>query len=254
MTPQELSIRDLATQIEVVIDEYLENRREYIPTPLTLASICEYIPEARRFFEDVVKARRIPDRWRELWARYVDIRPLVDDIKRYVSRAEALYVRFMTKKDDFEKILKEASQYLGYTSKELEFLMKVTEFERYRNAWTELIGSVERLVSLSEYSPRASKYALGKLKEMIDALPLTMEEKNELKAMWEEYIKNRPVKSEARTYITQLINVYVDGLIDEATFVKELEAMKEWGFSDNEILFYKAQANLRKARKLRVPI
>jgi ABC-type tungstate transport system permease subunit len=240
--------------LRIMLEELILESREYIPTPLTLASICEYIPEARRFFEDVVKARRIPERWRELWARYVDIKPLVDDVKRYVSRAEALYVRFMTKKDDFEKILQEASQYLGYTSKEIEFLMKVTEFERYRNAWTELIGSVERLVELSEYSPKAANYALGKLKAMIDALPLTTEEKNELKAMWEEYIKNRPVKSEAKTYLTQLINAYVEGLITDITFKKELYEMKNWGFSDNELMFYEAQAALRKARKWKIPI
>jgi phage-related protein len=240
--------------LRIMLEELILESREYIPTPLTLASICEYLPEARRFFEDVVKARRIPERWRELWARYVDIKPLVDDVKRYVSRAEALYVRFMTKKDDFEKILQEASRYLGYTSKEIEFLMKVTEFERYRNAWTELIGSVERLVELSEYSPKAANYALGKLKAMIDALPLTAEEKNELKAMWEEYIKNRPVKSEAKTYLTQLINAYVEGLITDITFKKELYEMKNWGFSDNELMFYEAQAALRKARKWKIPI
>jgi hypothetical protein len=160
----------------------------------------------------------------------------------------------MTKKADFEKILKEANTYLGYTSKEIEFLMKVTEFERYSNAWTELIGSVERLVSLSEYSPKASKYALGKLYEMIDALPLTPTEKADLKAMWEEYIRNRPVKSEAKTYITQLINAYVEGIITDTTFKKELQDMKQWGFSDNELMFYEAQASLRKARKWKIPI
>jgi len=143
---------------------------------------------------------------------------------------------------------------LGYTPKEVEFLMKVTEFERARNAWTELIGTVERLVSLSEYSPTASRYALGKLYAMIDSLPVSEEEKQELKKMWEEYIKNRPVKSEARTYITQLINLFVDGLISDADFKKELQAMKEWGFSDYELMFYEAQAVLRKARKLRIPI
>ena len=254
MTDRELAIRDLATQIEIMVSEYLESRREYIPTPLTLATICEYIPEARRFYEAVVKARRIPKEWHELWARYIDIRPLVDDLKRYLSRAEALYVRFMIKKPDFEKILNEVSGYLGYTAKEIEFLMKVTEFERYRNAWTELIGSVERLVELSEYSPKAASYALGKLYEMIDALPLSPTEKQNLKEMWEEYIRNRPVKSEARTYITQLINLYVDGLITDAAFKKELWEMKKWGFSDNELMFYEAQAVLRKARKLRIPI
>jgi len=72
--------------------------------------------------------------------------------------------------------------------------------------------------------------------------------------MWEEYIRCRPVKAEAKTYITQLINLYVEGLIRKPTFEAELEKMKQWGFSDDEIMFYKAQADLRKARKLKIPI
>jgi hypothetical protein len=132
--------------------------------------------------------------------------------------------------------------------------VRITELERWRNAWTELIGSVERLVSLSEYSPRAAEYALGKVREMIDALPLPESERNNLKAMWEEYIKNRPVKAEARAYITQLSNAYAEGLLSRADLVNELNAMKQWGFSDNEIAFYLARAELMRARKLRIPI
>jgi hypothetical protein len=90
--------------------------------------------------------------------------------------------------------------------------------------------------------------------EMIDSLPLPPTERDELKKMWEEYIRNRPVKSEARAYITQLSNLYAEGLISDVDFSNELEAMKQWGFSDNEIMFYKARAALMKARKMKIPI
>jgi len=253
-TEKELEVFDLRVKLEAMIEEYLEDRRAYIPTPYMLATLVEYLPEARKFFDEVMKAKHVPENWRELWAKYIDVRPLYNDIRRYMSRAEDLYVYFMIKKDDFTKILDEIKDYLGYTDKEIEFLMKVTEFERARRAWIELIGTVDRLVSLSEYSPTASKYALGRLYAIIDSLPVSPQEKQELKKMWEEYIKNRPVKSEAKMYITQLINLFVDGLITVDDFEKELEAMKKWGFSDNEIMFYKAIAKLRKARKLRIPL
>lgn len=238
----------------VQLEELIAESAEYVPTPSMLASLVEYVPEAREFFEDVMAARRVPKKWQEIWAKYIDVRPIVDDLKRYLSRAEALYSRFMIKKADFERILSEVADYLGYTKKEEELLMKVTEFERYRNAWIELIGTVDRLVALSEYSPRASKFALAKVNEMIDALPIPPADKQELKAMWEEYIRNRPVKSEARTYVTQLINAYVEGLVTQADLYKEFENMKKWGFSDVEIEFYKAQAEVRRARKLKVPL
>ncbi|MEM4500560.1 MAG: hypothetical protein QW512_00320 [Thermofilaceae archaeon] len=249
-TERELSIIWLRYQLE----EMITNSREYIPTPSMLASLVEYIPEARKFFKDVMVARMVPEKWQEIWAKYIEVRPLVDDLKRYLSRAEALYVRFMIKKSDFERILSEVADYLGYTEKEEELLIKVTEFERYRNAWTELIGTVDRLIELSEYSPRASKFALAKVNEMIDALPIPPADKQELKSMWEEYIRNRPVKSEARMYITQLINAYVEDLVTRADLYKEFDNMKKWGFSDVEIEFYKAQAEVRKARKLKVPL
>jgi phage-related protein len=247
---EEMRILDARIQLE----ELAFSARQYVPTPQQLATIVEVLPGARALFPEVVKRYRISPTWQAVWAQYIDIKPLVDDMKRFLSRAEQLYIRFMVKKEDFEKIVDSVLDRLGYTDDERDFLMRTVELERWRNAWTELIGSVERLVSLSEYSPRASKYALAKMREMIDALPLPDADKNELKAMWEEYIRNRPVKSEAKLYITQLSNLYVEGLISDADFEKELNAMKEWGFSDNEIMFYKARAALMKARKMKMPV
>jgi len=248
--PDEMSL----LQARAMLEEMIYNSREYVPTPSQLAAIVEILPEAREFFDDVVKSRRIPQKWQELWAKYIDLRPIVDDLKRFISRAEQLYVRFMIKRDDFIKMITDAIARLGYTKDEQDLLVKITEIERWRNAWTELIGSVDRLVSLSEYSPKAAKYALGKVYEMIDSLPLPQADRQELKAMWEEYIRNRPVKSEAKLYITQLSNAYAEGLISDTDFDRELNAMKQWGFSDNEIMFYKARAALMKARKLKIPI
>jgi Zn-dependent peptidase ImmA (M78 family) len=247
---EEMKILEARIQLE----EMVFSARQYVPTPQQLATIVEILPEARALFPEVVRRHRIPPVWQSVWAKYIDIRPLVDDMKRFLSRAEQLYIRFMVKRDDFERLIDGVLDRLGYTDNERDFLMRTVELERWRNAWTELIGSVERLVSLSEYSPRASKYALAKVREMIDALPLPEADKNELKAMWEEYIRNRPVKSEAKMYITQLSNLYAEGLISDADFERELNAMREWGFSDNEIMFYKARAALMKARKMKIPV
>jgi hypothetical protein len=253
-TPKEIDIITKSIDLEEQVIETRTAKTEYIPTPLTLATICEYLPEAREFYDDVVKAKQIPKEWHELWAKYIDLKPLIDDMKRYLSRAEDLYVKFMITTDTFKDFLAEVSKTLGYTAKEMEFLMKITELERAKNAWTELIGTVERMVTLSEYSPKASKYALGKLYAMIDALPITSQEKKELKEIWEEYIRVRPVKSEVERYVTDLINAYVEGTISELTLTQELDSLKKWGLSDDEITFYKAIAGLRRAKKLKIVI
>ncbi|RLI87417.1 MAG: hypothetical protein DRP01_01960 [Archaeoglobales archaeon] len=253
-TEDELKIFDLRSQIEMLRAEASQNRREYIPTPMSLATIAEYIPEARKFFQQVMEAKMVPEEWRPLWAKYVDLRPLVNEVRRMLTRAEALYARFMMKKEDFERILTNYAEQFGLTDKEKDLMMYTGDLERWRNAWTELIGTVSRLMTLAEYSPKARDYALGKVYEMVEALPLTPQEKQELKEMYEQYIRVRPVMSEVRQYIRDLINLYVDGLIDDATLSSELEALKKWGLDDYEIQFYKAIAGLRKARKLRIPL
>ncbi|MGB9760001.1 MAG: hypothetical protein ACPLZG_09275, partial [Thermoproteota archaeon] len=253
-TKKELEILDFRAQLEELLLDARQNVREYIPTPMTLATLSEYVPEVRTFFDDVMKAKKVPKEWQEVWSKYLDIRPLVDDIKRYLSRAEELYARFMLKEDEFLKVLNDVKERLGYTDEEAKFLLLTTKYERYRNAWTELIGTVEKMVTVAEYSPVARDYAIGKLNEMIDALPISNEEKNKLKEMWKQYIRVRPVYDEVRRYVTDLINAFVDGTISDATLSSELESLKQWGLGDDEIMFYKAMAGLRRARKLKIVI
>jgi len=253
-TDKELAILTLRNQLEEMLLDYRESKREYIPTPSMLASICEVIPEARRFFSVVAEAKHIPVEWREIWARYIEVKPLIDDVKKYFTRAEQLYARFMIDDEAFRGIVNEVSRFLGFTSDEIEFIFKVSQLERHRYAWSELIGDVDRMTMLSEYSPEARSFALATLNKMIDALPVSNDVKNVLKKMWEQFIRIKPVKEEVTMYIRDLINAYVDGVITFETYVKELEALREWGLDDYEIMFYTTIAQLRKARKLRITI
>ena len=241
-------------QARVRLEEMIYNAREWVPTPMQLAAICEALPEARRFYEKVLRVRRISPEWHELWARYIDIRPLLDDVRRMLSRAESLYVRFMMPEERFMEILKSAADYIGLTEKEAEFLLYTSRLERHATAWRELVGDVDRMVMLSEYSPTAREFALGTLYKMIDALSIDQETKMLLKKMWEDFIRIRPVMEEVRRYVTDLINAFIDGAVSEQAFEQELEALREWGLDDYEIQFYKAIATLRKARKLRITL
>lgn len=229
------------------------SRREYIPTIMSLASICEVIPEARQFFDDVVRARRIPQEWVPLWARYVDLKPIIDEVRRMYSRAEDLYVYYMITEEDYMEVLGQLRTF-GYTEKEIELMLTSANYERFKYAWREVIGDVDRMMSLAEYSPRARAYALATIYKMIDSLPLSDEEKDELKAMWEQYIRVRPVYSEVKSYVTDLINAYVRGTITREVFEAELESLREWGLDENEIMFYKAKAGIRKAYHIGVTI
>jgi len=248
-TKTEIGILERIAELEETIEMFRENRREYIPTPYSLATICEYIPKAREFFDEVMEARHVPKEWIPIWADYVDLRPLIDEVKKMISRAEDLYVYFMITEEDFKKVLDQV-KFLGYTDKEIEFMLTNARYERHYRAWRELIGDVDHMTMLAEYSPDARAYALGQLNKMIDALPVDEETKAVLKKMWEQFIRLKPIMDEVRRYITELLSDFAEGIITEQEFVNELEALKEWGLDDYEIMFYKAIGGMRRARYL----
>jgi len=253
-TDREWAILGLRNQLEEMLIEYRENRREYVPTPMSLATMAEVLPGVRAFFDKVAKAKGIPDEWQPVWRQYIAVRPLVDDVRRYVSRAEQLYARFMTDEDAFKKVLDAVGGLVGYEPKEVEFILQTARLERVRYAWAELVGDVDRMTMLAEYSPEARSFALATLNKMIDALPVPDNVKALLKKMWEQFIRIRPVKDEVTSYIRDLINAYVDGAVSWEAFTKDLEEMRQWGLDDYEIMFYKNIAMLRKARKLKITI
>jgi len=249
-TKREFDILGLRVQLEELIMQARENRREYIPTPYSLATMAEYIPKVREFFDEVMKARHVPKEWIPIWAEYIDLRPLIDEVKKMVSRVEDLYVYFMITEEDFKKVLDQLKIF-GYTPKEIELMLTNARYERHYRAWRELIGDVDHMTMLAEYSPDARTYALGQLYKMIDALPVDEETKAVLKKMWEQYIRLKPIMDEVRRYITELLSDFAEGIITEQEFVNELEALKEWGLDDYEIMFYKAIGGMRRARYLR---
>ena len=229
-TDTELAILDLRVQLRQLVEE----AREYVPTPSQLATISEIIPRARELFPRVVEARRIPEDWVDIWADYVDIKPLVDDIKRYVSRAERLFARLIIDEDSFLSLLSTVAQF-GYTEKEVEFMLNSAKLERYYYVWSELVSAPDRLAYLSEYSPTARELAIGQLSKMIDALPIPEEQKQFIKTMWEEFIRIRPIYDEVRRYVTELLSDYANGVISRETLEKELNDLKKWGLDDYEI-------------------
>jgi hypothetical protein len=248
-TTKEVEFITKRVSLEEAIVEIREHRAEYIPTPSMLATIVEYVPKAREFFDEVVEARRIPKEWQSIWAEYVDLRPIITEVRRYVSRAEDLYTYFAVTEETYKKVLEEVKKF-GYTDKEIELMLTSASYERYLRAWRELVGDPRQLTTLAEYSPKARELAIGQLEKMIDALPIEEDKKEFIKQMWREYIRIRPVMDEVRRYITELMSDFVEGIITEEEYVKELEALKEWGLDDYEIDFYKAIAGMRKARYL----
>ena len=66
-------------------------RREYIPTPYMLATIVEVVPEAKKFIDQVLEKRGVPKEWHEIWKKYVEIRPLYNELQRLRTRVETAF-------------------------------------------------------------------------------------------------------------------------------------------------------------------
>lgn len=241
---KELEILDLRIALRKLVRE----ARFYVPTPMMLATIAEYVPEARKLMKQVFEYRRIPEVWRSIWAKYITIRPIINDIRRVLAWIERLYARFAIKPEDFRKVI-ESLKPFGYEDKEIELLVEAGNLARQYYAYRTVFGSPRQLVYMAEYSPMARQLAVKQIHQMIDALPVDDATKNFLKKMWEEFIRIRPVYDEVRRYVTELINAYAEELIDDATLRRELEELKKWGLDDYEIQFYIWLAQKRRARR-----
>ncbi|RLG72059.1 MAG: hypothetical protein DRO23_11055, partial [Thermoprotei archaeon] len=243
ISPEEWVMYNLIAELEAKE----EGAREYIPTPSQLATISEHVPEARKFTKEVLTRRRVPPNFWSMWTKYIDIKPLTDEIDKLFSRAERLYTYFFVKPEDFDKVL-ESIKIFGYESREIELIKISADFERIYRAFDNIIGTPKELVTMAEYSPTARRFALGQAYKMIEALPVDEDTKTILKAMWEEYIRIKPVSGEVSRYITELISDYAYGVIDKSTLEKELNELKAWGLDDMEIEFLLSLAEKRKTR------
>lgn len=243
LTPQEIQLLEQLSELLMGIA-----RREYIPTPSQLATIAEVVPEARELFPKVVEARNIPAEWAEIWWKYVQLKPLVDDVRRYLSVVEDLYQRGLIDEDALRQAL-DAYKQFGLEDFEIEIKVKTAQLERAKQAWTWLVGTPRELVTMAEYSPKARKLALTLVNKLIESLPVDDETKQLLKEMWEEYIRIRPVSGELSRFVTELISDYAEGIIDDAQLEQDLEFLKKWGYDDYEIELIREIAKRRRMRR-----
>ena len=227
-----------------------EYAREYIPTPSMVASMAEYVPAVRAYLEEVFEARNVPAEWRPVWRRYVYVRPLVDEVRAVVSSTRRLYEYFMINVDMWKKFLSALGPW-GYEDAEIKLMQDRANLDRWYRAYRELVGSPRQLVTMAEYVPAARRLALAEVKKRIDALPIPEDAKRFLYQMWEDYIRIRPVYDEVRREVTELINDYAQGVIDDAYLDWALNELKKWGLDDYEIDAVKFIAFMRRQRYMR---
>jgi antitoxin component HigA of HigAB toxin-antitoxin module len=205
-TEEEKSIRDLITLIEVTIEYWRESAREYIPTPTMLATIYEYVPTLTdKDIIDVLKARHVPDKWINIWLRYIKSRALADDVRSLVSAYLSL-VRYATRygqkvPDDITKAVQSYMQMIGFSKEEIEVRQLIATIyemiENWRENAREYIPTPSMLATIAEYVPSITD-------EMINKVLEARRVPQEWRSIWVQYIKARPLADEVR----RLLNTF----------------------------------------------
>jgi phage-related protein len=242
-TEPELALIQMRTELDLAVD----SAREYVPTPSMLAAMAEYLPEVRDYIADVFRARRISGDWAELWAKYIYLRPITDEVKRWLSAIVALVERHILPMDALKDVLNVLSTY-GYEQLEQEIIMHTVLSNRARRAWNELLGTARNLVTMSRYSDAAADMAWTRVVKIVDALPVDNQTKDLIKTMWKQYITHYQNYPEIRTYVTELVTSYAYGVIDDTTFERELQYLKQLGVPEMTLALIRRRAQLRRLR------
>jgi hypothetical protein len=244
-TEPEIALIQLRTELDLAVD----SAKEYVPTPTMLATMAEHLPEVRDYITEVFRARRISGVWTELWTKYIYLRPVIDEVKRWLSAMVALVERNILPMDALSDVLKVLTTY-GYEQLEQEIITRTVLSNRARYAWSELLGTAKSLAVMSRYSDTAADMAWTRVAKIVDALPVDNQTKDLIKTMWKQYIVHYQNYPEIRTYVSELVTSYAQGVIDDATFERELRYLKQLGVPEMTIALIRRRAQLRRLRIL----
>jgi len=242
-TDPEILLIQMRADLELMIEE----AREYVPTLSMLATMAEHLPEVRGYIKSVLEARRVRGVWAELWTKYIYLRPVVDEARRWAGAVFGLAERAIISVEQLKPVYSILMTY-GWEELEIEIAEKTILANIARRAWTELLGTARQLTTMSRYSPIATDLAWIRVSKLVDLLPVDDSTKRLIKEMWKTYIVHYQNYPEIRSYISELVSAYAYGVIDDKTLDRELSMLKTLGVPETTLSLVKRRAQLRKAR------
>ncbi|PUA31323.1 MAG: hypothetical protein B7O98_09455, partial [Zestosphaera tikiterensis] len=116
-TDEEFRILKLTAQIESIIKGYEENW----PSPLTLATISEVVPEVRALIDSVFEKKKVPPELRKYLKKYVQLKPLQDEIRNLIN--EVIYgYGYGTLEDEHMYVILNFLRQLGFEEDEVKLV------------------------------------------------------------------------------------------------------------------------------------
>jgi len=222
-----------------------ERLYEYIPTPLTLASMSEYVPLVRKFINEVFEAKGVPETWRPFWRQYINMRAIINEVREYVSRARQLYEYFIIGTEAVTKYLEEVTKY-GYEPEEIKFMVNASDLERWYRAHRELIGTPRELASIVEYLPSFKEIALVEIERRVEALQVEEKLKEKILNLWKQYIDLREVIDEVRSVLSRVFQLYEYFIMGDDKFNAYMVKIRTLGFGDQKVQWMKERGMLER--------
>ena len=239
----EIAIQEALAELDMKI----ENAGEYVPTPSTLATMAEILPEVRNYISQVLSVRRVKGVWVEFWTKYIWLRPVYDNVSKWATAMFNLTEYFIIDIKQLDEVFKILKTY-GWEDLEVTIAQKTILAEQVRYAFSSVIGTPRELAYMARYTDKATDLAYTRASMMINALPIDDQTKNFLKQMWREYITNAQADSEIDMYRTEVINSYAYGILDDKGLDQELDNLRKLGVPEMRLSLIKRIAQLRRVR------
>ena len=211
----------------------------YVPSLSTIATLIEYTDAVKSKIPEVLKMRNIPQDWAEIWNSYYTARELANDVDRLLSQYLRL-IEITTPSESLKANVEKLLRMVGYSDSELEILNMVTDIRVQVRSFNYVVPTVRGLLTDCAYI-----YDYKPIVESVFNL-------RKLPKEWMNYylnlIRNRKAYRNVGRYITELITSYQYGVIDDAFILYELNSLKTFGLSDDEISLIMKTARLRRLR------
>jgi phage-related protein len=244
-TDKELALIQQRTDLELAVS----NAHEYIPTPNTLATMSEYLPEVRNYINNVLEARKIGGIWAQAWTKYIYLKPVYDNVRQWANAMFNLAFNLIIDMKQLDQVFSVLKTY-GWEDLEITISQKTILANQIRYAFNDILGAPRTLAAMSRYTDKAADQSFSRASKLIDSLPVDANTKELLKQMYKEYIMSYQAYPEIRSYMSELITDYAYGLLDDTGLEQELDYLRKLGTPELRLALVKRTAQLRRMRRL----
>jgi len=246
-TEAELRLRRLRATIEAMIDEWREARELYVPTPTMLATLAEYVSIPPDLIKEALEARHVPKEWMGIWLKYVEVRPLANEVRRLATAFFRLkryaMIYGVSIKDVESKVVPILKNY-GYTDKELSILELASRvevaIEEVREMAREWVPTISMLATLSEWV----KIPQQLINEVLEKRRIPQS----WRPFWLNYLRIAPFRDDFRAFLTEYFYMRVWNFREPEIDRLASELMRVFNFEELERRVFEARARMRRVR------